>query len=161
MRELSCLVKDMVDGSRMSDVQKLRTGLGPDDYKRVISEYPPRHYGGSDKVIWRLQRNGSFSVKSAYSSCCDFGNTNPIFKLIWRLEVPERVKFFLWKIAHNRLLTKDLWSRWFGGQNECPVCPGIVETSSHALRDCPKASETFIMSILMIGFILISLIVLL
>lgn len=42
---------------------------------------------------------------------------------------------------HNRLLTKELCSRWFGGSSDCPFCPRVVDLSCHALRDCYRASN--------------------
>lgn len=137
MRELDCCVRDMLDDIGSWDVHKLQARLSHDDLKRVISEYPPRHNGDRDQIVWGPSRDDIFfSFKSTYFTCINNGDRIPNFNLIWKLNILERVKIFLWKLAHNSLLTRDLCNRWFGGSSDCPFCLGIVETVCHALRDC-------------------------
>lgn len=60
------------------------------------------------------KENGEFSIKNAYDMISKRHPTNVIFKIIWKLNVPERVRIFIWQIAHYRIHTRDWCSRWFG-----------------------------------------------
>lgn len=55
-----------------------------------------------------------------------------MWKKVWKLEVIERVRFFAWQIIHGRLLTKK--------NPYCQHCPGVEESITHVLRDCPIAA---------------------
>jgi len=59
--------------------------------------------------------------------------------LIWKCNIPLKVKIFMWMTAHDRIqcavqLKKKKWS----GQEECFVC-GKFETSDHIIFQCPIA----------------------
>lgn len=41
-------------------------------------------------------------------------------------------------LSHNKLLTRERGSHWWGGLETCHSCPLSVESSLHALRDCPN-----------------------
>ena len=66
-------------------------------------------------------------------------DTSAIWERIWKLAVPERVKYFIWKLLHGRLLTNYHKSRMHLGDPLCMKCKSTVETSLHALHDCPNA----------------------
>ncbi|XP_065639127.1 uncharacterized protein LOC136071577 [Quercus suber] len=65
-----------------------------------------------DKIIWIGNKNGEFSVKSAYFIAvnllessevakCSSGDPNcPLWKNLWKLELPEKVKIFAWRDKH-------------------------------------------------------------
>lgn len=60
-----------------------------------------------DKLIWAPNRSGKFSVKSTYHlasnvSTGDF-SLDVIWKVLWKMKIPERLKFLVWKIAVNGL----------------------------------------------------------
>ena len=62
-----------------------------------------------DKIIWRLNANNEYNVKSAYHHLLEIivqndhlkvvGNSN----LVWKLQVPPKVKYFLWCVLRNCL----------------------------------------------------------
>jgi len=51
--------------------------------------------------------------------------------------VPERVRYFIWLLNHDRLLTNYNKSRMRLGSAMCSFCGNILENSLHVLRDCP------------------------
>lgn len=53
--------------------------------------------------------DGSFSIKSVYSLCAsgsDVEVDNKLFLSVWSWKGPQRIKFFLWKVASNILFIK-------------------------------------------------------
>ncbi|XP_024155858.1 uncharacterized protein LOC112163838 [Rosa chinensis] len=70
------------------------------------------------KVAIQFEKRGYFSVKSAYRIACDFfvgnifassspGNPySPIWKALWRAEVPSKVAIFRWRAVHNLLRSR-------------------------------------------------------
>lgn len=101
---------------------------------------PPNASRMNDKICWGHESNGAFTVKSAYQCRMHNYPKVPIFRSIWKLNVPERVRIFVWKLAHERLLTREIGNRWWDGVAHCPVCLNAVESATHALRDCPVVS---------------------
>jgi hypothetical protein len=107
-----------------------------------------------DKLLWHFNSNGIYSVKSGYkiakqkkaeedgslSGSCSSGSDRT-WKLLWKVKVRPRVKFFVWKILQNALPTaKNLFIRRVG-DGICGVCGEADETIYHCLFEChiPKA----------------------
>jgi hypothetical protein len=76
-----------------------------------------------------------------YHNLCDFHSeeANPIWCKVWKLQVPERVRSFMWLVMHKRLLTNSIKNSMGLGHAMCNVCRDVEETLSHVLRDCPLA----------------------
>ncbi|CAN1279411.1 Putative ribonuclease H protein At1g65750 [Linum perenne] len=101
---------------------------------------------GEDRITWGLERDGRFRVRSAYLLAAEEeGDTlDPIWRLIWKWKGPQRIRQFLWLVAHNRLLTNsERRRRHLAEIGSCQVCPGQEESVLHVLRDCPLASATW------------------
>lgn len=93
-----------------------------------------------DTVFWSASSDGAFSVSSAYKLV--LGNHASTFdwKKIWKLDLPPRIRHFLWLAAHNRLLTREAcMKRNISSSASCPRCGAAVETILHVLRDCPSS----------------------
>ncbi|KAK9033435.1 hypothetical protein V6N11_018468 [Hibiscus sabdariffa] len=52
-----------------------------------------------------------------------------------------KVRIFSWRLGHDCLPTGSRVATAGLGLGLCPFCPTTVETSLHAFRDCPDASE--------------------
>ncbi|XP_061367963.1 uncharacterized protein LOC133310979 [Gastrolobium bilobum] len=105
----------------------------------------PDGEAGEDFVCWRNTIPGQSLVKTAYNN---LSNLNPDLSVnswdrIWSWKGKERVKVFMWRMYHGRMLTKDFISKWSGSSNCCPSCPEDVETNLHAFRDCVKAKKVW------------------
>lgn len=85
---------------------------------------------------------GDFSVASAYLILGGHLYTPEIWvwKKIWKLQVPERVRFFIWQASHGKLITNQWRFKRGLGSPFCHHCSQEVETVVHVLRDCPLAS---------------------
>jgi hypothetical protein len=89
-----------------------------------------------DKVSWSLDKKG-YSVKSFYSKKCD--QVRVPYYFLWKTNVPQKIKVFLWLVLRNRILTKDnLKKRNWQGPVECVFC-GIAESIDHLFFRCPVA----------------------
>ena len=73
--------------------------------------------GEEDILIWPLTAYGDYSVRSAYRMLVDNENqslpsssaTNgdgSVWKKIWKVRVPHKIRHFLWRAAKDSLPTK-------------------------------------------------------
>lgn len=76
-----------------------------------------------------------------YISKFDTSLTNDKWSKVWKLQVPERVRYFIWQILHGKLATKEYCGRWGNGDLTCNHCRYTTETIIHVLRDCPLAVQ--------------------
>lgn len=106
-----------------------------------------------DSWKWVYSSNGDYSVKTGYieakkllardapdapssSSSVPVG----VWKMIWNLKVPNKVKHFLWRACSNSLPTKEqLWKRKCSPSQVCPCCSSCDETKEHMLLLCTGA----------------------
>ncbi|XP_004301578.1 PREDICTED: uncharacterized protein LOC101313223 [Fragaria vesca subsp. vesca] len=76
----------------------------PADVNQIINVPTRFANSGRDTLIWGSTANGCFSVKSAYNSLFDFSNSqNSQWKLIWNLDIPPKLKNFLWTMLHKSM----------------------------------------------------------
>ena len=93
---------------------------------------------------------GSFTVKSGYFWCLDRMRTlhprpNPLasvpanlWKLIWMLETPPKIKIFMWKTLHSALATMEgLFQQRSSPSPICPICKSQNESIMHLFLRCP------------------------
>ncbi|CAA0808310.1 Polynucleotidyl transferase- ribonuclease H-like superfamily protein [Striga hermonthica] len=105
---------------------------------RIARTFPPRPTAGPDRIMWAPSQNGQFSTSTAYQALnpSDRPPEAPLWKSIWRVQAPQRVRTFLWLAAKERLLTnEDRVRRHISGSDLCEEC-GEKETVLHVLRDC-------------------------
>ncbi|GLT74663.1 hypothetical protein SLA2020_464490 [Shorea laevis] len=101
-----------------------------------------------DKIIWKANAAGSFSVASAYHLIQDNKPALPLqdrrWKWIWKLECPERVRMFVWLLLRNRVMTNSVrYERHLTDSTLCPRCGSSQESSIHLLRDCYYARQVW------------------
>jgi hypothetical protein len=65
----------------------------------------------SDALIWIWEANGVYAVKSMYLVVNFRGIKTIDIHCVWKLKVPPKIHFFLWLLAHNKLLTRDNLSK--------------------------------------------------
>jgi hypothetical protein len=122
--------------------------LPNDILNMLITIPPPEDDLGEDVRLWPQGKNGNFSVASAYDllthSEASTNTTNGNWHMIWKMQVPERVKSFIWVLKHGRLLTNFWKSKMSLGSPSCCYCGDITETELHVLRDCPKCMHVWL-----------------
>lgn len=66
--------------------------------------------------------------------------TPTTWKHLWRTQIPQRIKFFLWLVTHDRLMTNtNRYIRGLTNDPRCGLCGDTEEDSDHILRKCPNA----------------------
>lgn len=76
---------------------------------RLASTIISSNMDDKDQMGWKETENGVFSVKSAHALEAGWNKQHQWrgWMLVWRLQVQERVKTFLWMMAHERILTNE------------------------------------------------------
>lgn len=71
------------------------------------------------------------------------------WRLVWKLKEQERVKVFLWELAHGKILTNEARQRrGLASNGDCTRCALNVEDCIHLVRDCKFAREVWLKLIL-------------
>jgi hypothetical protein len=108
-----------------------------------------------DKLIWRGNSSGLFSVRSAYHlekerRSRDSGESSSAsissetWRRIWNLKVPGVVRNFIWRMCHNLLPTKvNLFQRKIVPDTLCPMCGIEPETSGHIIWNCDSSKAVW------------------
>ncbi|CAN1786653.1 Putative ribonuclease H protein At1g65750 [Linum perenne] len=65
-------------------------------------------------------------------------STKKLWKWLWQLDLPPKIKFFLWRVCRNAVPTKSgLLRRRCGNSSICLTCNANEETLEHLLFHCP------------------------
>jgi ribonuclease HI len=134
-------VHDLVDNNNQWNLDEIEVLLPASIIERIKLIPPPCVEEGPDMRFWTGDPHGIFTISSAYKLLCGFHNmeADNIWKKIWKLSVPERVRCFAWQIAHGRLPTNKMISRWANSTPYCHHCIDKEESILHVLRDCNLA----------------------
>lgn len=127
----------------------MRDYIEPSFVLRVL-QTSLRWTDGEDVLIWLHSKSGEYTVKSGYDiirgmekPSTDMLSTSSgidkrTWKIIWQLNVSQKIKVFLWKAMHNILPVRDnLVRRRVVNSGRCPLCEQENETVEHALLFCP------------------------
>ncbi|CAN1156138.1 Putative ribonuclease H protein At1g65750 [Linum perenne] len=130
---------------RKWDLQKLKAAF-PADVVEQILLIPLGPEGFPDKFVWHFESTGKFTVRSCYRYLQSI--THPqnqpvdvslkkLWKWLWHLDLPPKLKFFLWRACKNALPTKaSLFRRRCSDSAVCVTCLAEVETLEHLLFHC-------------------------
>ncbi|CAN1819277.1 Putative ribonuclease H protein At1g65750 [Linum perenne] len=122
----------------------LQSHLPPSCLEQIPGMEAPLNDDTDDEMIWGPDPKGKFSISSVYEIGAALNNdSNPtLWKRIWKWQGPNRIKHFLWLVAHNRLLTNSEWKRRHMTDNDCcRLCQSSTSTSLHVFRDCLLAKR--------------------
>ena len=117
------MVSDLIDVDRRSwDTVKVRNTFIPHEAELVLG-IPVSFSLPDDSVIWAWTPNGKFTVKSAYGvaqrslkegatrpdpgGCSDNAKMKAIWKMVWQLDCPNKIKHFMWRACKNILPTRN------------------------------------------------------
>ncbi|CAN1173011.1 Putative ribonuclease H protein At1g65750 [Linum perenne] len=139
-------VKDFITEDGNWDLPRLRLHLDDEAIKDVIGMLPPHADRGPDTWTWGSECNGRFTIRSAYEII-----TKPInqrldtaWELVWKWSGPSRVQYFLWLVAHEKLLTNlERKRRHLSADATCSRCTGNEESVLHVVRDCTFAGQVW------------------
>jgi ribonuclease HI len=135
----------------------LRSIFNQLDVNRIL-RIPLNVHGFEDFIAWSFSKHGMYTVRSAYHLQWryQFGSTgrlltspgvsatNPVWKTVWKLKLPSKIKIFIWRSLHGILPVKStLVNRHIGTSGQCPICSSGPEDIAHLLFRCPKAKEVW------------------
>ena len=143
--------------SRRWNEDIIRTSFLPHEAE-VILGIPLSPMAPEDSQIWTKMPNGIFSVNNAYkvaykmlkeansenlnAGCSNCSRMQALWKDIWSLKCPSKIKHFIWRACRNILPTKSgLKKRKIITDDKCDIC-GERETSGHILWSCTTAKDT-------------------
>lgn len=110
----------------------------------LICRLPLSFNRRSDAWVWCFNDKGIYSVSSAFKLLkkpTDVINSE-IWKLIWSLKSPPKMKNFLWRVARRVLSTcNNLNMRRIHVENLFLFCQGYPETDLHLFVDCLYAKK--------------------
>uniref|UniRef100_A0A2C9VBH5 Reverse transcriptase zinc-binding domain-containing protein n=1 Tax=Manihot esculenta TaxID=3983 RepID=A0A2C9VBH5_MANES len=67
-----------------------------------------------------------------------------IWKLIWKVRETERMRVFLWEVAHGKIMSNvERKMRTFTNIDTCGLCLSSAEMIFHALRDCSFTKQVW------------------
>lgn len=117
----------------------------PDIELLIRSIHIPQCHNAPDKITWGLTSNSAFSVKSAYhmlnASSIDFNTPTPNFTWIWKINCPNKIKYFLWLCNHGKMKTSyHLHNIGIDISPLCGIC-SKPETIIHLFLDCPLVKK--------------------
>ena len=102
-------------------------------------------------LIWPLTTNGEYSVQSAYHflvaaedslapSSSSLVHDHYVWKKIWKMKVPNKIQYFIWRAAKDSLPIKvNLKARHVLVDDVCEGCGDYSESTLHFLWLCDQA----------------------
>jgi ribonuclease HI len=109
---------------------------------------------GEDYIAWHYETTGIFSIRSAYrlallqntTNLCSGQQSNkpdgdrPIWDVIWKTKVPQKIKIFTWRLATEALaVQKSRFCRNMTLDPTCSICGREPEDGYHATMRCTKS----------------------
>ena len=107
--------------------------------------------GENDILVWPLTPDGQYSVRTAYRmqegeasqenpSSSSTGTAATVWKGVWNIQAPSKIKHFVWRALRDSLPTKpNLRIRNIMVDETCSLCEEGTETVLHSLWYCKHA----------------------
>ncbi|XP_026399043.1 uncharacterized protein LOC113294886 [Papaver somniferum] len=106
-----------------------------------------------DVIKWMPSKDGNFTVKSAYNKLMEPRIQNQIaisvvpqgiWKSLWKMKLPHRVKLFIWKCLKDIVPTRVCLSQDMNPIDvSCAICNSEAESLYHLLVLCNHAKEVW------------------
>ena len=152
----NALVCELINrGTREWNIDKLNSWFLPEDREAILG-IPLSSSNTSDRIVWAENRSRKFTVKSAYAlaleekahnteaNYSDESARRKIWKTIWQLRIPQKIKHFAWRAGRDILATKsNLAKRRITPNGMCDLCGYNEETVYHLLWGCDHAKEVW------------------
>lgn len=151
--ELEGQVVSLIDNqTKWWNMPKVRSLFNPKISEAILRQHPS-YTDEEDICIWKHERSGYFSVKSAYrlfkslsavnvAESSDGVATKKFWNGLWKLKIPHKVKLFAWRACKEILPTKvNLLSKRVEVDGACSFCQHSLEDSAHALNFCPSIHD--------------------
>ena len=123
---------------------------------KAICKIHLSHRQVSNSVVWLHNRKGVYSVRSRYylerrvMQKEDWAESSrgpgglQIWKKLWKLRVPNKIKVFGWRACHKILPTLvNLAWRKIILDPVCHCCKSLLESTAHAIWECGAAQDVW------------------
>ncbi|KAL0000424.1 hypothetical protein SO802_014205 [Lithocarpus litseifolius] len=118
-------VSDLINPSIRTWDENLVHGLFSPEEAAMVLSIPLSRTPVEDKIIWPFTLSGNPQQQ------------NEVWKLIWGLNVPNKVRNFMWRACKEAIPTKhNLLKRKILNEDRCEQCGVESETTAHALWNC-------------------------
>ncbi|KAK9190098.1 hypothetical protein WN943_018699 [Citrus x changshan-huyou] len=147
---VSCL---MVPNQRIWDFDVVSDLFNARD-KELILQIPLSSRRDNDAWYWQANPRGCYTVRNCYKLLNSITSDSfaGVWRKLWRLNVPSKIKNFIWRAAKNVLPTAvNLLSRRVDIISTCAVCNANEETIMHALIESSFARTCWFSS--PVGFV--------
>lgn len=114
------VVADLIGSENQWNAEKLNQYFRQEDVE-IILKIPLPKEQSADEVMWHFDKKGEYSVKSGYQLALKIKFSNDTsssdssskhWKVLWSLDLPEKIKISLWRAAKNLLLSaENIWKR--------------------------------------------------
>ena len=118
----------------------------PNDVLRILF-LPVGSMENDDELLWSHSRNGHYGVLSGYREALatkdlvealDPKESKALWKFIWILNVPPKVKLFTWRMCKKGLpMHYNLSKKGMSVNSFCFRCALARELVCHCLWNCP------------------------
>ena len=138
--------------------ENLIRNIFPEEIAGKILSIPISSEGWDDFPSWIYSKNGAYTVRSAYNlvrtyqfwsnrSISGKGSSSKqdylekVWKRLWAIQCPNKMKIMLWRIAHNCLPTgSQLQTRSIPTRYDCYFC-NREENVEHCFLQCQYVKE--------------------
>ena len=140
------------EASRSWNDEVVRQLFLPHEVKKILS-IPISSRLPHDSLIWSKTPSGIFSTRSAYrllaneasASSPSSSNLHPqrhLWRGVWMLRTPNKVKHFIWRACNNSLPTLDnLFRRKIVSSTCCNTCNTHPEDILHVVWGCTEVAN--------------------
>lgn len=136
-----------IPGERKWDAAKVHNLVTISDANSILAIPIPR-YQVPDRIAWMNTSDGKYSVKSGYKFWCAQFNeckwvtSSPGWGKLWKLQIPHKMRVFLWRICRNNIPVHNLLrGKGVDTTIMCPMCLNDVEHLMHIFLDYNFAKE--------------------
>ncbi|GMI83381.1 hypothetical protein HRI_002007400 [Hibiscus trionum] len=137
-------VSDLIQTDNMWDENLVNSVFNQRDADAILSITLP-YSKEDDFQIWAEEPSGIYTVRSGYKKLLTQDNNNTaeyIFKAIWQVPCPSKIKICVWKFIHGFLPTRqNLCFRKITQNASCLRCNTSIESTEHIIRDCQFAYD--------------------
>ncbi|CAL8167914.1 unnamed protein product [Prunus armeniaca] len=156
--DVSMKVCELFNAAGQWDEELLKANFWEQEVKAIL-QIPLASNHREDKLIWHYDQSGKYSVMSGYMVACmkkqrengmEGSSTQDgtfLWKKLWSLQVPNKIKFFLWRCIWGFLPSrKNLYHKKILNSPICPRCGKKVESVIHAIWACSEVKAIWSLS---------------
>ncbi|KAL0004830.1 hypothetical protein SO802_012391 [Lithocarpus litseifolius] len=130
-------------------------GLFSAEEAELIKKIPLSQEAAEDILFWPHSCDGRYNCKTGYRFLKEEEELNVesrvaandykhVWREIWSLKVPPKVKSLLWRACRNAMPTKNaLFQRKIAPDHLCDRCHASAETPLHALWSCSELDSVW------------------